>query len=168
MPPDPYTRKAKDRMRYKVTLLVVLAVLSGAVLSAPAHAQAIQPAAHRPGAQPTLAASLVIEGFLRAVNGNDLDTMGNLFGTTKGPISKRDPKNNVEKRMFALAAVLRHEDYRIENTEIVPGRSQEATRVNVRMVVAGRTHSVPFTLVRTDRDSWLVEQIGIEVITSTR
>lgn len=162
-----HTRKAKERMRCKVILLLTLAVVSGAFLPSRTEAQSIQPAAYRSGA-PAPAVSLVIESFLRAVNANDLESLGNLFGTTKGPISKRDPKPNVEQRMFALASVLRHEDYRIENTEIVPGRSQEATRVNVRMVIGGRTHLVPWTLVRADRESWLVEQIGIETITSAR
>jgi hypothetical protein len=131
-------------------------------------AQAVQPAAYRPGAQPTLAASLVIENFLRAVSSNDLETMGNLFGTTSGPISKRDEKNNVERRMYALATILKHQDYRIEGTEIVPGRSQVATQVNVWMVVNGRSVLVPWTLVRANGDNWMVEQIGIEAITSLR
>lgn len=147
---------------------ILLAVLAGALLGAPAGAQAqpVQPVATRSG-QPAVAASLVIEQFLRAVNANDLEAMGRLFGTEKGAVWERDPRPPTEQRMFALASILRHDDYRIEGAEIVPGRGEGVTRVQVRMVMKERTVGVPFTLVRS-RDAWLVEQIGIEEITSRR
>ena len=117
---------------------------------------------------PSVATSLVIEQFLRAVNASDLDTMARLFGTVEGPIVKRDPKKDVDNRMYALAAILRHEDYAIEGMQIVPGRRDEATRVNVAMTVNGRSVRVPYTLVWSRDGNWLVEQIGIEAITSMR
>jgi hypothetical protein len=148
---------------------ILLAVLLGALLSAPAAvaAQSVQPAASR-GGQPAVAASLVIEQFLRAVNANDLDTMARLFGTRNGAVFDRDPRAANEQRMFALASILRHEDYRIEGNEIVPGRSDEATRVKVRMTIKQQSFAVPFTLVQSKRGPWLIEEIGIEPITSRR
>ena len=50
------------------------------------------------GRRATLATSLVIEQFLRAVNAKDLDTMARLFGTRDGSIRNRDPKQQVEDR----------------------------------------------------------------------
>jgi hypothetical protein len=117
---------------------------------------------------PSVATSLAIEQFLRAVNAKDLDTMARLFGTVDGPITRRDPKKDIDNRMFALAAVLRHEDYAIEGMQIVPGRRDEATRVNVRMTVQGQTVRVPYTLVWSRDGNWLIEQIGIEAVTSMR
>jgi len=148
---------------------ILLAVFLGALLGVPAAAgaQTVQPAASRSG-QPAIAASLVIEQFLRAANAQDLDGMARLFGTRKGPVSDRDPRGENEQRMFALASVLRHGDYRIEGNEIVPGRSDEATRVNVRMTIQRTTHLVPFTLVKSKDGTWLVEQIGIEEIIAKR
>jgi hypothetical protein len=118
--------------------------------------------------QPPIASSLVIEQFLRAVNARDLASMGRLFGTADGPIGKRDPVQNVETRMYTLATIMKHDDYKIESAEIVPGRGEDATRVMVRMTIAQRIYRVPFTLVHSKGDVWLVEQIGIEEITNRR
>lgn len=147
---------------------IVLALLAGALVGAPAAAQAqpVQAVAARNG-QPAVAASLVIEQFLRAVNGNDLETMARLFGTGEGSVWERDPRPATEQRMFALASILRHQDYRIEGADIVPGRGEAVTRVQVRMVVRKGSAGVPFTLIR-HRDNWLIEQIGIEEVTSRR
>jgi hypothetical protein len=148
---------------------IILAVFMGALLTAPGAvaAQSVQAAASR-GGQPAVAASLVIEQFLRASNANELETMARLFGTRDGAVIDRDPRDANEKRMFAVATILRHEDYRIEGNEIVPGRSDEATRVRVRMTIGGQSFAVPFTLVQSKRGLWLIEEIGIEEITSKR
>jgi hypothetical protein len=119
-------------------------------------------------ADPGIATSLVIEQFLRAVNANDLDTMARLFGTRDGSVLRRDPKRSVDDRMFALASVLRHQDYTISGNTIVPGRREEATQVNVRMAIGGRDVLVPYTLVLSRQGTWLIEQIGIEQITARR
>jgi hypothetical protein len=119
------------------------------------------------GAAPSLATSLVIEHFLRAVNAKDLDTMARLFGTRDGSIALRDPRQQVEDRMFALSAIMTHQDYSIDGSEIVPGRRDEALQVFVRMSVNGRGARVPFTLVWAG-ESWMIEQIGIETITNGR
>ena len=121
------------------------------------------------GTASALGPALVIEQFMRAVNmePKDLATMGRLFGTREGPISSRDPKAEVEQRMFAIAAVLHHDDYQIVREVLVPGRTQEATQLIVNVEAAGKTHAVPFTMVRY-KDGWLIEQIGIDVITNAR
>jgi hypothetical protein len=109
--------------------------------------------------------SLVVEQFLRAANSNDLATMSRLFGTREGPVVRRDPHQQNEERMFALASVLRHQDFVVEGQQVVPGRSDEAIQLIVRMQTSQRTVSVPFTMVVTRDGSWLVEQIGIERLT---
>jgi hypothetical protein len=159
-------QNAKDRMG---KTRIILAVLLGTLLSAPAavSAQTVQPTASR-GGQPAVSASLVIEQFLRASNANELETMARLFGNRDGAVSDRDPRAANEQRMFALASILRHEDYRIEGNEIVPGRSDEATRVKVRLTINSQSFAVPFTLVNSKKGKWLIEQIGIEEITSRR
>jgi hypothetical protein len=158
------TSTAKDRMGKSRLLLAVFAIL----LAVPAgvNAQPVQQAASRTG-QPAVAASLVIEQFLRASNANDLETMGRLFGTQKGNVWQRDPRSETEKRMFAIASILRHDDYQIEDALIVPGRSREATQVRVRMQMGSETFLIPFTLVSV-KDTWLVEQIGIEPLMGRR
>ena len=127
-------------------------------------------------AAPSVAPQLVVEQFLRAVNAvfdqNDvtrnssLETMGRLFGTRDGPIIRRDPRKDVEQRMYALASILRHDDYNIQEQQIVPGRREDASRLLVRMKFGDRQVSVPYTMVRTARSNWLIEQIDVEPITS--
>ena len=122
-----------------------------------------------PGPAADVAPALVIEQFLRAANANDLDTMANLFGTREGPITERDSQQQVDDRMFALASVLRHEDYSIEGEQLVPGRRDVATRLLVRMVLAPERETVvPFTMVYSDDGRWLIEQIDLEKITNLR
>lgn len=115
-----------------------------------------------------MAPALAVERFLQAANRQDLATMSRLFGTVDGPIIDRDPREEVEKRMFAIAAILRHEDFRIEGEQIVPGRP-EATQLIVRMTVdRGRQVPVAYTLVRSKKGAWLIEVIDLEAITKGR
>ncbi|HSJ14912.1 MAG TPA: hypothetical protein VK939_10885 [Longimicrobiales bacterium] len=115
-----------------------------------------------------LAPAMVIERFLRAANSNDLDTMGNLFGTRDGPIVNQGTRQQVDDRMFVLASLLRHSDYRIESEHIVPGRRDVATQFNVGLTINNERVVVPFTLVQSKRGPWLIEQIAVERITQRR
>jgi len=116
-----------------------------------------------------MAPALAVERFLQAVNSQDLTTMGRLFGTANGPIIDRDPRAEVEKRMFAIASILQHSDYSIEGERIVPGRP-DATQLIVRMSVDEGRRQVPvaYTLVRSKRGAWLIEVIDLEAITRGR
>lgn len=111
---------------------------------------------------------LTVERFLNAVNSSDLDTMARLFGTRDGSVLNREPRSVVETWMYALASVLRHDNYLLEGEGIVPGRLGEAVELLVRMDVESRQVTVPFIVVQTRKDGWLIEQIGIERITSGR
>jgi hypothetical protein len=115
-----------------------------------------------------VAPSLVVEQFLKASNSKDIETMGKLFGTKEGPYWSRFPHKEVEQRMFAIATELRHSDYKVDSEQMVPGRTNEATRLMVRLTKDDRQYMVPFTMVRYKSQSWLVEQIGIEVLTKPR
>lgn len=113
-----------------------------------------------------VAPMLAVERFLNAVNANDLDTMARLFGTRDGSVLKRDPHAEVEVRMYALASILKHNNYAVEGESIVPGRLGEAVEFMVRMSVGEREVSVPFIVVQTKKDGWMIEQIGVERITA--
>jgi hypothetical protein len=116
-------------------------------------------------AAPALAPAMTIERFLRAVNQNDLDTMASLFGTRDGSVARTWSRQEVDDRMFLLASLLRHTDYAIAGERIVPGRRDEATQMDVQLVVTAGPVVVPFTLVLTRNRQWLIEQVGIERIT---
>lgn len=122
-----------------------------------------------PGPAADVAPTLVIEQFLRAANANDLDAMARLFGTQQGPITEIDSKQAVDDRMFAIASVMRHKDYRIEGEQLVPGRRDVATQYMVRLMLPDdREVVVPITMVYSAAGRWLVEQIALEKITQSR
>lgn len=119
-----------------------------------------------PGTRDGVAASLVVEQFLAAANANDLDVMARVFGDDSGPWSSTVAVQPRDERMFALASILRHDDYELAGTGIVPGRRDVATLINVRMRFGERQVVVPFTVVETDRWGWLVERVDLEKITN--
>jgi hypothetical protein len=121
-----------------------------------------------------VAPGLVLERFLRAANAaaaNDsmgIVAMGRLLGNKQGPVSEQWPRQEVQQRMFLTASILRHDDYKILGEQIVPGRLHEARQINVEMVMGQRRVTVPFTLVRTSADNWLVESVALENVTAKR
>lgn len=136
------------------------------------------------GPSAVLAPALVVERFLRAANAvaqrsssrvlepdrlrRELETMGRLFGTHEGALLERDPRQQVEQRMATLASILQHEDYVLDGPTLVPGRSSEAVEIVARLRIRGLPVAVPFTVVRSGKDAWLVEKIDIEKITGRR
>jgi hypothetical protein len=116
----------------------------------------------------SVGASLALEQFLRAANANDLTRMATLFGTRDGPTTNRDPKDLVEKQMFVFANVLRHDDYKLESEQIVPGRRDEAIQLNVGLTQKGKKVIIPFTMVRATGDRWMIEQFDLQKLLSQR
>jgi hypothetical protein len=114
-----------------------------------------------------LAPSMVIERFLRAVNSNDLDTMASLFGDQAGPWSTTVSKKDADDRLYTIATILRHTDYKLQAEQIVPGRREEAIRLPVELVIKDKRHVLPITLVRYG-NGWLIENIPLEVVTGAR
>ena len=110
--------------------------------------------------------ALLVERFLRAANANDLETMTRLFGTARQTIVEREGQMRAERRMYVLASILRHRDYTIQGKETVPGRIMDAIELQVRIETEDQTATVPFLVVRSNDGGWIIEQIGIEPLTS--
>lgn len=135
-------------------------------------------------ADPGLGPSLTIERFLQAANAvsqlsgdagqgstrmaDEIETMGRLFGTKDGSALELYPRDEVEQRMFLIARILQHVDYRLAGERAVPGRSREAIEVRVNLTTPNEgVKTVPFTIVRTSGGEWLIENIQLEAITGT-
>ena len=110
--------------------------------------------------------ALLVERFLRAANANDLETMTRLFGTPRQTIVEREGRMRAERRMYVLASILRHRDYSIVGKQTVPGRMLDAIELQVRIETEDETATVPFLVVRSNDGGWIIEQIGIEPLTS--
>ena len=126
------------------------------------------------------------ERFLDAANRRDLDALARTFGTPRGPIAEasggfgcgmrrlgswlaiadRCPtRREIELRMHALAAVLRHDGYEVTSTQRVPGRDRAVTRISVAVRRGARVHrDVGLLVIRTSA-GWLVEAVELEKIT---
>ncbi|HUE95056.1 MAG TPA: hypothetical protein VMN39_00260 [Longimicrobiaceae bacterium] len=141
-------------IRPLATLLLVLAVASCGPRMIPPGGLAGAPAA-----------PVAVERFLQLASDRDYYGMGWVFGTPAGAILTRDPRPEVEQRMFALASILEHDGFIVPNGRPVPGRAGEAIVFDVIMTQGNQNYRVPFTAVRGPRDRWYVEQIGVEAIT---
>lgn len=112
------------------------------------------------GAAPVIS----VERFLRAVEGRDLGTMAQIFGTVEGPF--KGNAQQVELQMDLLATVLAHERYEIISEAPVAGRMTPTTRVGVTLTLDDRTvPDVGFITVRTADGRWMVQEIDTEKVT---
>jgi hypothetical protein len=120
-----------------------------------------------PGTAPAPAAAPAdaVERFMRLIAARDYLAMGHLFGTVEGPITSRDPQQQVERRMYAIARILENERFVIRPGEGIPGRGPEVTQVAVQITQQGRTKEVPFVVVRSASGGWLVEQVDLQAVT---
>jgi len=140
-------------------LLVVLAACggrggSGAVVPGTAPAPAGAPAD-------------AVERFMRLLGAKDYLGMGHLFGTAEGPITSRDPQQQVERRMYAIASILANDRFVIRGGQGIPGRGPEVTQLTVQITQHGQARDVPFVVVRT-ANGWLVEQVDLQAVTRTQ
>lgn len=140
--------------------LPLLGLMVAAAACTTTH-QDITPASDSPGP------ALVVERFLQASNANDLETMGQLFGTSDRTIVELDGQTQAEERMYILASLLRHDDWAIQGQRAVPGRMLDATELLVRIERGARTAVVPFLVVRRSRGGWIIERIDVEPLTSS-
>lgn len=82
----------------------------GPVGSAPTPVTAARSANQLPGASSPRAA---VEQFLTAVHGQDIQAMGVLFGTNKGPSRDNMDRDELEKRLIILQCYFNHDKFRI-------------------------------------------------------
>lgn len=132
------------------------------VLAVAACGPSVRAPASGPGA---VAPAEAVERFLRLAAEPDYLQMGWIFGTERGPIIRRDPAGDVERRMYALARVLEHERFEVRAQRPVPGRVGNAILVEVALTQRGREYAVPFTVVRGPGERWYIEEVRVEAIT---
>ncbi len=116
-----------------------------------------------------VAPMLSVERFLQAVNANDYQSMRRLFGTVAGPVEGHGNETDVEIRMATIAEILRHSDYRVVSEARAPGYEVPTTRIGVNLTIGRRVYpDVPFMVVQTPEGRWMINEIGLENVTSGR
>jgi hypothetical protein len=110
-----------------------------------------------------------VDRFMRLAGGHSYMEMGWVFGTESGPIARRDPAPNVERRMAMIATILANESYELSQPRPIPGRVGRAVQVDVNLRTAGGgVILIPFTAVNGARGVWYVENVGLESATTRR
>ena len=102
--------------------------------------------------------------FLDAVRDNSMETLGQLWGTSRGPAVESMEEDELVKRLSVIMVYLQHERYEItpQTDALMRGTGAER-RVRARLYRRGCMPVVPFTLVRW-RDRWLVSNIDLVAI----
>lgn len=163
-------------LRQALVLAAAVMTLSSCASAPPASVSAVGP-------------SLSVENFLRAANLRDHYSMAMIFGTADGPIESTRGSTfgcafkrmgswiglsercvtwqEIELRMDAIANILRHDDFRVTSESVVAGRTHPTTRVMVEVRRGAASFpDVPFVVVQASPGRWLVEEIGLERLTS--
>jgi hypothetical protein len=142
-------------MARALSVLLAVVVMAACAVRDPGPAVAVG------GDTPTVA----VERFLQLAAEEEYREMGYVFGTTSGPVIRRDDPGQVEQRMYAIALVLQHSEFSIQRESPVPGRGGAAIRVEARIVQRGEPIVVPFVTVQGPGGRWLVERVDLEAVT---
>jgi len=123
----------------------------------------------KPASQTSLPSDPVatVERFLAAVKANDLRTMGDLWGSDKGPVNAWMAQDTREKRLMVMQVTLMHESYAIDPLGTMPGSSERERVVRVQLLRNNCRPTVPFTLLQY-RDGWLVSNIDLDAAGNPR
>lgn len=106
--------------------------------------------------------ALTLQHFMEAVNADDLNTMGELWGTRDGKASDRMAGTELQQRLTVMQIYLSHESF-----EVLPpdpgqtvGAPQGEAHFRVRLLRKNCKPEVPVTLVPY-RTGWLVKSIDL-------
>jgi hypothetical protein len=108
-----------------------------------------------------VAPRLAVDAFLDAVRTEDLQAMGAIWGTSRGPARETIERTELEKRAIILQCYLQHDSYRVLGE--VPG---EAGRRVVRVeITRGRdTRQPSLHTVQGPRGRWYVENVDLAAV----
>jgi hypothetical protein len=103
----------------------------------------------------------VVEGFMRAVKEQDLQTMGALWGTVRGPARNLIDRDQLEKRLIIIQCKLDHDQWRYaeERPRLLAGGKQD---FQVRLRQKSIEAVTSFTTVLGADNRWYVEIVDLE------
>ena len=118
-------------------------------------------------ATPPSEPAIAVERFLAAVKANDLKTMGDVWGSEKGPVNSWMSQADREKRLMVMQVTLMYESFAIDPLGPMPGASEQERVVRVQLLRNNCRPTVPFTVLRY-RDGWLVSNIDLDAAGNPR
>jgi hypothetical protein len=114
-----------------------------------------------------MAPAAAVEQFMGFAAQQRYTEMGYVFGTARGPLAEQQAPARVNRRMQAIASVLRHDTFSMTGVVPIAERS-DARQVTVQIRRGQRTMTVPFTVVQGPGGRWLVEQVDLEAAMDVR
>lgn len=104
-----------------------------------------------------------LEQFMAAVKANDLQRMGQLWGSERGPADSYMKGDYLRRSLTVFQIYLNHTGYRVvEGPLTVPGKDKVRTfRVELQRP-SGCSVVLPIDLVHANSGSWLVNDIHLE------
>ena len=110
------------------------------------------------------AARLAVTAFLDAVRAEDIQAMGAIFGTSRGPLRETMPSadaGQLEKRLIILQCYLQHDSYRVLSE--VPGEGASRI-VRVELTRGGNRRQPALFAVEGPRGRWYVENVELAAV----
>lgn len=141
-------------MRPRLTVLVALSSLAcggGAALSKPLP-QSLQ---------------ATLTQFMAAVKANDLNRMGELWGSDRGPASAWMKSDALKERLTVMQKYLDHVGYRVvDGPQLMPGHDNTQT-FHIEIQRANScTATFPVDLVRSKSGGWVVNDVHLASIST--
>ncbi len=109
-------------------------------------------------AQPSPTAAAAVRGFMQAVADSNVAKMASLWGTARGPASRTGQPEDWERRVAVMQAYLRNDSFRV-TSDVPENENRRALQVEIRRKTC--SWSVPFVVIRTGENSWLVNQVDL-------
>lgn len=119
------------------------------------------PSAGSPGGADARAA---LDGFMAAVNAQDLQGMTNFWGSKDGSVRETNaiPRAEMEQRELIMICYLKHDSFRVL-TE-APGQNDDRV-LAVEVVNGGLTRTTNFQTVLGPHNRWYVRNVDLEPLT---
>ena len=115
-----------------------------------------------PGPPSPQAMSETLAQFLTAVKANDLDRMGRLWGTERGPAAEWMNATELKQRLSVIQKYLVHAGYRVVQGPLAVTSVDNRRTFRVELQRERCNRVLPIDLVRTKRGGWLVFDVHLE------
>jgi hypothetical protein len=113
-------------------------------------------------ASPQVAMQETVNGFLAAVKANDLNRMGQLWGTDKGPAAGTMEATELMQRLTVIQKYLAHSGYRVVEGPISSPGNDRLRTFRVELQRNNCVQVVPLDLVFTRNGTWVVFDVHLE------
>ena len=97
-----------------------------------------------------------VDGFLAAVNANDLDAMALLWGDEDGPSSVTHKVRGMPQRLTIMQRVLRSDGHEVVATDVA---DPQHPKLSVQLARGDRRVTLTFVMARSRYGGWLLREI---------